>query len=238
MVRFLGHHIPLPVAILTLCEFCLFLFGLSVAVWIYPAFAHSGFNLHKLNGRLVVSLAAVDVACLFAAGLYTRSALRIGSRLSLHLATATSLIVFVFAAYLIAYASIYGYRFSSLYALALLAVCIQLLLLFFVRAFFVNFFDIAGFKRRLVLLGEGPLVSKAQAWLAQNDYGYTDVIHYDTHSDSAWQERVIPLRGRLVRATALATAPDLSLSHALPEFVHHHGVDEIVVATGGVHAGS
>ena len=240
MVRLFGHHIALPVAVLILCEFCLFLFGLSVAVWIYPAFARSIFNLDQLTVFVTAVLAAINLACLIAAGLYTRDACRVGSKLSAHLATATSLIVFAFAAYLMVYASIYGYRFSSLYALALLAVCIQFLLLFFLRAIFFNIFDIAGFKRCIVLLGEGPFVGKARAWLTEHERGYTHVIHYDTHHDSVWQERAVPVRGRLVRSAALATAPDLSLSNsnALPEFVHHHGVDEIVVAAIGAHAGS
>jgi len=238
MVRLFGHHVPVPVAILALCELCLFLLSLNVAVWLYPAFAHSSFNLDLLNNFTVIVLAAINLACLFAAGLYKRDAIRIGTRMSLHLATATSLMVVAFAAYLLAYSAIYGYRFSNLYALVLLAVCIQLVLLFFIRAVFLTIFDIVGFKRCLLLLGEGPLVSKAQAWLAENERGYTDVIHYDSHHDSVWQQRVVPLRGTVVRSAAVATAPSLSPSHALPEFVHHHGVDEIVVATMGTHAGS
>ena len=98
------------------------------------------FNLELIDGSLIVGLAAINLACLFAAGLYKRDAIRIGSRLSRHLATATSLIVVAFAAYLLPYSWVYGYRFSNLYALALLAVCFQLILLFFVRAFFVNIF--------------------------------------------------------------------------------------------------
>ena len=237
MVRLFGHHVSLPVAILVLCELCLFLLSLSVAVWVYPTFAHSSFNFDLLNSSTVIVLAAINLACLFAAGLYKRDAIRISSRLSLHLATATSLMVIAFAGYLLAYSSIYAYRFSNLYALVLLAVCIQLVLLFFIRAVFLSIFDIVGFKRCLVLLGEGPLVSKAQAWLDENERGYTDVIHYDTHYESVWQERVVPMRGRVVRS-GLATAPKLSPSAALPEFVRHHGVDEIVVATMGAHAGS
>ena len=150
------------------------------------------------------------------------------------MATATSLIVIAFAAYLLPYSWIYGYRFSNLYALALFAVCFQLILLFFIRASFVNIFDIVGFKRRLLLLGEGSLAAKVQAWLAENDRGYTDVVRYD----SVWQERIVPLRGRLVRSAAMPAVTDPSPSTALPEFVRHHCVDEIVVATVKDHGGS
>ena len=112
---------------------------------------------------MIAGLAAINLACLFAAGLYNRDAIRVGARLSLHLATATSLMVVAFAAYLMTYSSFHAHRFSNLYAVSLLAVGFQLILLFFIRAFFVNIFDVVGFKRSLLLLGEGPLVSKAQS---------------------------------------------------------------------------
>ena len=234
MVRILGHHIALPVALLVLCELCLFILSLVLALWIYPTFAHTHFNLELIDRWFVVSLAAINLACLFAAGLYTRDAIRIGSRLSRHLTTATSLIVIAFAAYLVPYSWVYGYRFSNLYALALFAVCFQLVLLFFIRASFVNIFDIVGFKRRVLLLGEGSLSAKVQAWLAENEPGYTDVVRYD----SVWQERIVPLRGRLVRSAAMPAVIDPSPSTALPEFVRQHCIDEIVVATVKDHGGS
>ena len=52
MVRIFGHHIAVPVAVLVLCELCLFLLSLTVATWIYPTFAHSSFNLDLLNGSV------------------------------------------------------------------------------------------------------------------------------------------------------------------------------------------
>jgi sugar transferase (PEP-CTERM system associated) len=232
-VRLFGHHVALPVAFLVLCELCLFILSVGLALWIYPTFAYTHFNFELIGGSLVASLAAINLACLFAAGLYKRDAIRLDSRLSRHLATATSLIVIAFAAYLLPYSWVYGYRFSNLYALALFAVCFQLVLVFFIRASFVNLIDIVGFRRRILLLGEGSLAAKVQAWLAENDRGYTDVVRYD----SVWRDRIVPLRGRLVRSAALAAATDPS-STALPEFVRHHCVDEIVVATVKDHGGS
>jgi sugar transferase (PEP-CTERM system associated) len=241
MVRLFGHHVAMPVALLVLSEFCLFLLSLSVALWVYPRFAHSSLKFELFSSSAPMVLAAINTACLFAAGLYKRDAIRVGSRLSLHLATATSLIAISFAAYLMTYSSIYAFRFSNLYALALLAVCFQLLLLFFVRAFLVNLFDIAGFKRSLMILGEGSLVSKAQAWLAENDQGYTDVIHYDWHHHSAWQnqlQHIVPLHAHRAGSAALSLAPNPSPISALPAYVRHHSIDEIVVATVESHAGS
>jgi sugar transferase (PEP-CTERM system associated) len=227
MVRLFGHHVALPVALLVLCELCLFILSVAVALWIYPIFARTHFNLELIGRSFIIGLAAINLACLFAAGLYTRDTINIGSRLSRHLATATSLIVIAFGAYLLPFSWVYGYRFSNLYALALLAVCFQLILLFFVRAFFVNIFDIVGFKRRVLLLGEGSLAAKVQAWLDENDRGYTEVLRYD----SARQERIVPLRGHLVRSAALTAATDPLLPTVLPEFVRQHSVDQIVVVT-------
>jgi sugar transferase (PEP-CTERM system associated) len=117
----------------------------------------------------------------------------------------------------------------------LLAVCIQLLLLFFVRAFFVNIFSVVGFKRCLLLLGEGPLVSKAEAWLAHHETGYTNVIRYDSADR---HPHVAPRRGGFVSSTHAAAAFNVSPSDALPAFVSSHRIDEIVVANMGNHAGA
>jgi sugar transferase (PEP-CTERM system associated) len=228
MVRLFGHHVALPVALLILCELCLFVLSFLLALWIYPTFARTHFNLALIGTSFVAGLAAINLACLFAAGLYQRDAIKIGSRLSRHLTTATSLTVIGFAAYLLPYSWVYGYRFSNLYALALLAVCFQLILLFFIRAVFVNIFDIVGFKRRLLLLGEGSLAAKVQAWLDANDRGYTDVLRYD----SARVERVVPLRGHLARSAVLTAAAEPVSPTALPAFVRQHSVDQIVVVTG------
>ena len=67
------------------------------------------------------------------------------------------------------------------------------------------------------------LRAKVETWLAKNDPGYTDVVHYD----SLRPEQVVPFRRR--SATVLAE-PEL-LTRDLPQLVRHHGIDEIVVAT-------
>jgi sugar transferase (PEP-CTERM system associated) len=205
-----------------------------LALWIYPIFAHAHFNLELIGKWSIASLAAMNLACLFAAGLYKRDAIRVSSGLSRHLATATSLIVVTFAAFLLPYSWVYSYRFSSLFALTLLAVGLQLVALFFIRAFFVSIVDVVGFKRRLLVLGEGSLAGKAHAWLTENDRGYTDVIRHN----AVWPERVVPLRGRVVHSVAMAAAADPLPAAALPEFVRHHSVDEIVVAGSEGHVGS
>ncbi len=235
MVRLFGHHVALPVAFLAVCELCLFFLSLVLALWIYPTFARAHFNLELIGRWWIVGLAATNLACLFAAGLYKRDAIRIGSRLSLHLATATSLSVIAFATYLLPYSWIYGYRFSSLFAITLLAVSIQLMLIFFIRAFFVNIVDVVGFKRRLLLLGEGSLAAKVQTWLAENERGYTDVVRRDA---VARQDRVVPLRGRLAHSAAVAASAVSLPDRALPEFVRYHSIDEIVVTGSEDHDGS
>ena len=110
--------------------------------------------------------------------------------------------VVAFAAYLLAYSAIHGYRFSNLYALALLAVCIQLVLLFFIRAVFVNIFDVVGFKRCLLLLGEGPLAPRLKLGWRRTSL---DILMSSTMTRLK-PDKVVPLR-RAVRA-ALA-APEL-----------------------------
>src|SRR4029077_2341155 len=117
--------------------------------WTYPTFARAAFATDQIDAKMIVVLTAINLASLIAAGLYKRDAITISGRLSDHLATATSLTIVGFAAYLIPYSMVQGYRFSNLYALAILTVCFQLLMLFCIRAVFVNIFDIIGIKRRI-----------------------------------------------------------------------------------------
>jgi sugar transferase (PEP-CTERM system associated) len=229
MLRVFGHHIALPVALLAFCDLCLFLFGLLLATGVYPKFSgvpfHAAVFITPIVTPLVAALAAINLACLVAAGLYKRDAIRVNSTVSRYLATAMSLAVVSFAAFIVPHSWLYGYRFSNVYAVALSATCFQLVLSFFLRAIVVSAFDVVGFKRRLLLLGEGPFAAKVEAWLAKNDPGYTHVIHYDSFR----RERVVPLRRSSVLMLAEAERPS---AMDLPQLAKDHRIDEIVVATG------
>ena len=220
-MRLFGHHIALPVAVLALCDLFLFLCSLLLALWTYPMFRRAGF-LSADQCPLIVALAAINLCSLVAAGLYKRDAITISGKDPHHMATATSLIIVGFAAYLIPYSIIQGYRFSNLYALAILTVCFQLVLLFCVRAIFVNAFEIV--KSSGAFCSWDMILLQPRLNLArQNDPGYTDIVHYDLLKP----DKVVRFRRR--SATVLA-APEL-ITRDLPQLVRHHDIDEIVVAT-------
>ena len=223
-MRFFGHHVALPVALLVLCDLCLFLFGLHLVTWLYPTFARVPFDHAILAAPLVSALTTLDLICLVAAGLYKRDAINIGGRLSRHSATATSLIVVAFAAFLVPYSWIHGHRFSNLYAVALAAACFQLILSFFVRAMLVNMFDVVGLKRRLLLVGDAYATAKIGTWFATHDPGYTDLVHYD----SLQLGRGMPLHRR---SAAVLAEIEAAPARALPELARDHCIDEIVVTT-------
>ena len=225
MVRIFGHHVTLPVALLALCDLVLFLCSLQLALWTYPTFARAAFATDQIDATMIVVLTVINLASLIAAGLYKRDAITIGGRLSDHLATATSLTIVGFAAYLIPYSMVQGYRFSNLYALAILTVCFQLLMLFCVRAVFVNIFDIIGIKRRILLLGHDSLATKVETWLVKHDHpGYTDVVHYNSFRP----ERAVRLRWQ----SSTALAQTALLAQDLPQLARENQIDEIVVAAG------
>ena len=220
MVRLLGHPVALPALLLVLFDLCLFLLGLELAVWIYPTFARVPFStgLHALP--LAGSLTVINLTCLVAAGFYKRDAIGVNARVSKHAATAMALFVIASFVFLNLYSWALGQRFTNLFAVALAAACLQLILAFFVRALVVDMFDVVGFKRRLLLLGEGSVAAKVESWLDKHDPGYTDVVHYD----SLRSERIVPLRWRS------ATVPAQAILPALPELARRHRIDEIVVA--------
>src|SRR5262249_53377806 len=148
--------------------------------WTYPIFARTPLSHGLIDATLICVLTAINLASLVAAGLYERDAITISGKLSPHLATAASLAIVGFAFFLIPYSMVQGYRFSNLYPLAILTVCFQLLMLFCIRAVFVNIFDFIGIKRRILLLGHDSLATKVEAWLVKHDSGYTDVVHYNS----------------------------------------------------------
>src|SRR5262245_9759119 len=211
MIRLFGHHVALPVALLVLCDAFLFLCSLLLAVWTYPTIALASFPSDLIDATVAIPLLAINLACLVAAGLYKRDAITVSGKISAHMATATSLIIVAFAAYLVPYSMVQGLRFSNIYALAILAVCFQLLLLFCVRAIFVNTFDIVGFKRRILLFGHDALAGKVEGWLAEHDPGYTDVVHYS----ALRPEQVVPIRWR----SAVALAEPHLVARDLPQLV-------------------
>jgi hypothetical protein len=61
MVRLFG---ALPVALLVLCEHCLFILSVALALWIYLAYTH--FNFELIGGSSIASMAAINphLACL------------------------------------------------------------------------------------------------------------------------------------------------------------------------------
>ena len=207
--------------LLAICDVGLFLFGLALAVLIYPTFAEVRFTtgLHALP--LTAMLAAINLTCLVAAGLYTRDAVHINARLLPHLATAGSMLVIAFAGFLIPYCWVHNERFANIYAVVLSAASVQLICSFFVRALLVDRFEKVGLKRRLLLMSANAVAGKVEAWFAKGDRGYTDVVHYD----SLRPERIVPLHRRHSSAVLK------SLSDAdLPQLARDHGIDEIIVA--------
>ena len=212
----------MPVVLLAFCDVGFFLLGLALAVLIYPDFAHVRFSTGLHAVPLVAMLAAVDLTCLIAAGLYTRDAVHISARLLPHLATAASMLVVAFTAFLIPYSWIHSERFSNIYAVVLFAAGLQLICSFFVRALLVDRFERIGLQRRLLLVGPNSVAGKVEAWFANSDRGYTDIIHYDSFRP----ERVVPLRRQ--SSAVLKSLPDADLRL----LARHHSIDEIVVAEG------
>ena len=220
MMRLFGHHVAVPVALLAFCDLCLFLLGLVLAVWLYPTFAQAPFFTGLQAIPLAGALAAINLTCLVAAGLYTRDAITINARLSRQSATAMSLIVIASAAFLIPASWVNGQRFTNLYAIALFATCLQLGLSIVVRAVLVDRVHVVGLKRRLLLLGGNSVAAKVEAWFAQNDPGYTEIVHYD----SLRPGRVVPLRRRSATVLAAEVLPTTDL----PQLARDHCIDEIV----------
>ena len=206
--------------LLAFCDVGFFLLGLGLAVLIYPDFAHVRFHTGLHAVPLTGMLIAIDFACLVAAGLYTRDAVHINARLLPHLATAGSMLVVVFAAFLIPYSWVHSERFSNIYAVVLFAAGVQLICSFFVRALLVDRLEMVGLKRRLLLMGANSVAGKVEAWFARGDRGYTDVIRYDSFRP----ERIVPLFRQ--SSAILKSLPDADL----PQLARHHGIDEIVVA--------
>jgi sugar transferase (PEP-CTERM system associated) len=222
------QYATLPIVLLALIELSLFIGSLLLLLSLYPIFAGVPFHLQQDDGLIIAVLTGLTLACMFAAGLYNRDAFQIGAKLPWHLATSVLLAAAAFATFLIPYSLVQDVRFSNLYVLAVFASCAQSVLVFFVRALFVAIFDVVGFRRRLLLVGGGPLAAKVQSWFSERDPRYTELLEFDT----VQRNTQVPERhgGSVV---ALTRHDELRSFATLPRFVHDHSVDEIVVAGVG-----
>lgn len=221
------HHIALPVAVVALFELALFAVILLQLCWIYPVFARVPIEFGSNDRLTILALAVLNFACMFAAGLYNRDAFHIGTRLPWHLATSILLSAATFAVFLVPYSLIQDVRFSSIYVVAIFAVGVQLVLLILVRSLFVAVFSAMGFRRRFLVLGEGPTAKKVNAWFAETKPKYSELV------DGAgfWQPRDTPLRERHGGSVvALARHEVMPSFSGLPGIVRDRDVDEIVVA--------
>ena len=222
------HHVTFPVVLLALSELALFIGSLLLLTSAYPVFSGVAFEIDKGFGLIAAALAALNLACMYAAGLYNRDAFHIGARLPWHLATSALLSAAAFAALLVPYSLVQDVSFSNLYVVAIFAICLQLIPLFLVRGFLVALFSTVGFRRRILLLGDGPLARKVDAWFSETQPKYAELIDCGPF----WQRQDFPVRERHGGGSVVALArqdqvPSLSM---LPRLVRDHDVDEIIVA--------
>lgn len=223
------HHITLPVIFVALSELALFAVILILLSWIYSVFSGVAFEIGPNDRTVILILAVLNFLCMFAAGLYNRNAFHIGARLPWHLTTSVLLAATAFAAFLVPYSLIQDVRFSNTYLVAVFAAGVQLVLLIFVRALFVAIFSTVGFRRRLLVLGEGPTAEKVNAWFTETRPRYAELID----GGPFWRPRDTPLRERHGGSVvALAQHDEKPWFRALPGIARDNDVDEIIVAAG------
>ena len=221
------HYITWPVIFLAFTELALFIVILLLLSRFYTVFSEAAFEFNHYDKSIITVLAALNFASMVAAGLYNRDAFHFGAGLTWNLATSVLLAAAAFAAFLIPYSIIQDVRFSSLYVVAIFAAGAQLVLLLLVRGLFVAIFNSVGFKRRLLVLGDGPLASKVDTWFSENKPRYAELIG----GGPFWQPQDVPIRERHGGSVvALARHDELPSSGVLQRFVRDHAVDEIVVA--------
>lgn len=225
MRRLFDSQFSWPVATLALFELSLFLIGLGLALQIYPTLAQVEFDYNVVNVPLVAILAVIGYGNLFAGGLYSRDVFKLNVRLTRCLATCFSLMVVSFGFFLAVYTIFVKQNFSNIFSIVLFAACVQLFAIAVTRALFIDFFEVVGFKWRLLVLGDGAFSNKIEAWVDEHCARFAEVVRYN----DAYRAQIGTQGSQMPRSVA-ALAVSYGFSNAdLLRFASDHRIDEIVV---------
>lgn len=220
MLRLFGHYIPFPSVLLALGDVILLYVVLVAATSIAIAQAPDALEARG-DPQLVVIIAVLSFLILAVLGLYNRVVFfrsrEVISRgvVAVPVVVVTSvLFIYVYSYYVLPISRYY-------YVIILLGIAIFFLFTFLLRGLLRNVVSMEQFKRRVLVLGTGPLAAKVDGIARETDRGHFTVVGYlDIGSEEA-----TPNLGPILPRDMLERR------HALADFVRQNRIEEIVVVS-------
>ncbi len=220
MLRVFRHHIAFSTVILAAVETALLFAVLYALLRLAPGAAPGPLAVPARELYLIAPITAISFVVMSAVGLYNRE---IFFDLRIVLSRAAISIAFIVVILL---AVVYVYtkppkgNYEYYYTICLASIILHLILILLIRMIFLHLINLDTFKRRVLVVGTGPLAAKIEALLGGGGHHFMAVGFLD------------PVVGeRQVCSGGGVTGPVLDRDRALAELVRVHKIDEVVVAT-------
>ena len=220
MLRVFGHYIAYPALFLAGLEVLLF-FVISYLLAVVPLGIGASVPEGRANEELIALIAVVNFLAMVSVGLYNRSVF-FRLRSSMYREAITFPLIFiVLCVFLYAFGVLAQYNTDPYYGVVMLAIIAFYPASSIARGVFIDVVNLDVFKRRVLVIGVGPLAARIESLVGSAHRGQFTVVGYIRYGDQEHVNR--PLE---------PTIPGdlLERRHALALFVRDHNVDEIVVA--------
>lgn len=222
MLRVFKHHIAFSTVILAVLETVL-LFAVLYALLRLAPGAQGGLPAER--GRdlyLIAPVTALGFIIMAAVGLYNRE-IFFDMRIVLsRAAISIAFIVVVLLGVVYAYTTSLAGNYEYYYTVCLAGVVLHLVMILLVRMIFLQLVNLDTFKRRVLVVGTGPLAAKIETLLGAGGHHFMAVGFIET---------AVGERDRAVRSGGIVAGEILDRTRALAELVRADNIDEIVVAT-------
>ena len=221
MLRVFRHHIAFSTVILAAVETALLFAVLYALLRLALGAAPVPLAGPAQGLYLIAPITAISFVVMSAVGLYNRE-IFFDMRIVLsRAAISIAFIVVILLAVVYAYTKPFKGNYEFYYTICLASIILHLILILLIRMIFLHLINLDTFKRRVLVVGTGPLAAKIEALLGAGGHHFMAVGFLDPVVDACHRApRPGGVAGRV-----------LDRDQALAELVRAHKIDEVVVAT-------
>lgn len=221
MLRLFRHYIPFPAISLALLETILCYGVLHLFVNLRAYYWGQGFLGDHADVNLLIVLSLVAFLTLASVGMYNREVFFNMQAMMSRGTVAYPLVFIVDSFFLYIYSNIMATATQDYYVICLTGMTLLFPLTIVTRGIFIEALDFDVFKRRVLILGAGSLAAKISDLMGGDRSGHFKIVGYVKFDEL---EEAPGL-------TAILSRDLLERRHALTDYVHANGIDEVVVAS-------
>lgn len=222
MLRLFRHYIPFPALSLAFLETVLFFFLLDGLIKLRSFLWSGNFTSESTDTGLLALITGVAFLTMSSVGMYNREVFFQFQSMMYRSAITIPILFVVISTFLYIFATITRIETHSYYVICLISVIIFFPLILMLRGIFIEVVSLDIFKRRVLVLGAGPLAAKIHMLGGESHRGHFIIIGFASLDEQETCEELSPVLPRDL----------LDRRHALATFAHENQIDEIVVASG------